>query len=100
MAEKLYVVGLRFVKTPQTVENAEKFKAIFDVLGNWSRLNLYVWLLRTDRSADEVAKALRTLLTDDDSVLVLGVDQRDRAGRVPQFIIEWLDKSPMTRPDE
>ena len=99
MAEKLYFVGLRYVKTPATTDNVQKARAIFDVLGNWIRLNAFIWFVRTEKSAEEVQRAVKTLLTDEDSILVIGIDQRDRAGWVPQFVIDWLDKSPMTRPD-
>lgn len=83
----LYVVGVRWAKTAPDGSIIER---VIDSQVNWARLNIYTWLVWTDKSATDVADLFRKPLATEDSVFVIEADRTNFAGWAPQMIWDWL----------
>ncbi|HZL59846.1 MAG TPA: hypothetical protein VFC38_09100 [Stellaceae bacterium] len=95
MADKLYSVNIRWVKTPMKTTELEP---IFNLIGDWIRYNGFTWFVSTSRTADEIYEALKTQITTEDSIVIMLTDPKDRSGWVTTWIVEWLIKQAAKSP--
>lgn len=71
MPYRVYLIGIRWIKTPM---NTSKIETLLSGHGDWLRWNGYTWLYFTKLSASQIYEILRIHLHNDDSTLVLKVD--------------------------
>jgi hypothetical protein len=92
VAEKLYIVGMRWIKS-DPLKILDKFKAHLDSqpqIINWARLNVHVWLVKTNISSAQITLIIRQVIDPEDGVFVIAADLDDYYGVVPQLIWDWL----------
>ena len=85
----LYSLNIRWVKTPinpQIIEN------ILNRAGDWFRFDGWSWLVASDYGPNDIANALKSVLTPDDSILLIKCDTSSYSGFAPQATWDWLDK--------
>lgn len=90
MARNLYSILVRWVATPQTVDNVQMIDKALAPFGTWLRFSGSNWLLDTDHSAAEVFNALAKILHKDDSELIIKVDPNDYAGWAAGWVDTWV----------
>lgn len=90
MARNLYVVIVRWVKTPQTTQNIERIDAVLTTHGDWLRFSGSNWLLDTDSSANQVFQSLASVLHRDDSELIVRADPHDYSGWSAKWVDDWV----------
>jgi hypothetical protein len=84
---KLYVINLRWVKTPM---NAEVIDQTLNPFGDWLRFNASTWLLDTSSPISSVREAIRALLQAEDSILIIKADPTEFEGWAAPWIWEWI----------
>jgi hypothetical protein len=90
MASKLYLITIRWVETPSTVENIQRIDALLSALGDWVRFSGMTWLLATDHSSPDIYAKLATFLKKDDSELIIRADPSDYSGWAAHWIDNWI----------
>jgi hypothetical protein len=84
---KIYVVTLRWVKTPQ---NVEAIDAALGNVGDWIRFNAWTWFIATNRSPVEINSAIFPKITTEDSVLIVDCSADYLGGWAPKWIWDWF----------
>jgi hypothetical protein len=90
MSTNFYLVTIYWNKTPMTFENVSKADAIFGVAGDWLRFSGSAWVVISDKTAHEIDRALRTILTDDDHDVVVKFNPHEMAGWAPAWVDQWI----------
>ncbi len=85
----LYNLNVRWVKTQV---NTQIIENILNRAGDWFRFDGWSWLIASDYSAIDITNALRTVLSPEDSILVIKCDPDDYGGFAPTVTWEWLGK--------
>lgn len=85
----LYSLNVRWVKTQL---NTHLIENILNKAGDWFRFDGWSWLVASEYSASDITNALRTVLTPDDSILIIKCDASNFGGFAPQLTWEWLNK--------
>lgn len=75
---------------------ASNYKRLFEVLQShekWSHYLASTWLLKTDKTPDQLIAELNPLVVRGDRVLVIRIDTGVRAnGRMPKDAWEWINQ--------
>lgn len=93
MAEKIYLVAVRWVETeinPDAVDRAINQHAV-----DWLRYSGTNWFVESSASARTISNAVQAVLKSHDSVFVaqLGVDVATQLhGFAPQMVWEWWSR--------
>lgn len=90
MAKNLFIVTIRWVTTPLTQENLLQIDNLLTGCGDWLRFSGTVWLLDTNKSAEQVFQVLGTFLKKDDSELIVRADLNDFSGWCQKWVNDWL----------
>ncbi len=92
MTHRTYMVAVKWASVPARTGAVEK---ALDPLGDWVRFNANTWFLSTTRSSEEIYEGVTAaLMTNDlfnDLLIVIALDPRERFGRAPQWIWDWID---------
>lgn len=88
MTHRVYYVGIRWDPPGPRVKAVEQ---LLDPLGDWIRFNEHTWFLSTSRPSSEIYRRLEGILTPNASVVVIGLDPKDRFGWAPDWLWEWID---------
>lgn len=89
MRYNLYVVGIRWIKTPL---DTAKVDALLGANGDWYRFNGYTWLFWTELDHHQAYSLLRPQFHTDDSLLILKADPSVYQGWAPKELWDWLAK--------
>jgi hypothetical protein len=84
----LYSLNIRWVRTP----NPEEVEKILARAGDWLRFNAWSWLVATDYTVHDVTASVRTVLTVDDSFLIIRCDPSDYSGFAQPWVWDWINK--------
>jgi hypothetical protein len=90
VAQNLFLVTVRWVRTPLTEENVKKVDAIMDGVGDWLRFSGTSWIVDTDKAAVDIFNMLSRFLHSDDSHLIIKLDLKDWSGWCPKWVDEWI----------
>jgi hypothetical protein len=60
---------------------------------DWMRYSLSTWIVYTPRDAQQLFEKLRPLVSLSDSILVTRIVPGDRAGYLPKWAWDWLDRN-------
>lgn len=60
---------------------------------DWMRYSQFCWIVWTSLSAQQLFDQLRPCVSLSDSILIARIDPRDRAGYLPKWAWEWLDRT-------
>jgi hypothetical protein len=71
---------------PRIVEN------VLDRAGDWFRFDGWSWLVASEYTAHDITNAIKTALTNDDSILLIKCDASIYSGFAPQATWDWLSK--------
>jgi hypothetical protein len=89
MAQQLYYVGIRWIKTPVDVD---KVDGLLSANGDWYRLNAYTWFSFTPLNQDGLYKLLRPHLQSDDSLVIIKTDPSAYNGWAPKQFWDWIEQ--------
>lgn len=88
MMHKVFLVSLRWVKTPQ---NNEMIDGVLGLHGDWLRFNGHTWFVATDKTATEIRIALMSKLSAEDSIIVATMTPNGPYdGFAPKWIWDWF----------
>lgn len=87
MVEKVYHIGFRIASG---APDPEKLARAMDQVGNWIRINVYIWYVHTSLSSSQIYSQLRTTITNADSLVVIAVDPADFNGWAPKWVWDWF----------
>jgi hypothetical protein len=90
VADKLYIIGIRWIKGPEDPAIVQNVLDNTPEITNWSRLNVHIWLAKSSLSAGTLAELLRRRMPAENSVFVIAASPHDSAGWAPQLIWNWL----------
>lgn len=90
MPDKLYVVGIRWIKND---DDYGKAATALDPIANWARLNIHVWLVKSSRSAEEISDAIRRVIDPENDVFIISANTHDYHGFAPKIIWDWLTEN-------
>ncbi len=83
----VYALNIRWVKSkidPQIIEN------VLNRAGDWFRFNSWAWLLASDYSPNDIINAVKSVLTPEDSVLMIKCDLSVCGGLAPPVTWDWV----------
>jgi hypothetical protein len=89
LADKLYIVGIRWIMTSAD-ERINKLLDGTPGITSWCRLNVHIYLVKTSLPANKVSDFVRSVLTNEDGVMVIAADPHDFAGWAPELVWTWL----------
>lgn len=72
--------------------DAPALEPVFAALGDWARLNVHIWFLKTNLNSTQIYNALVKHITRDDSVAIIEVVPSTAQGWAPQWFWEWIAK--------
>jgi hypothetical protein len=94
VASKLYIIAVRWVETPLTMENVQKIDALLTPLGDWVRFSGTTWLLATDQNSltnsITIYASLGTFLKEGDSELIIRIDPSEYSGWAAKWVDDWI----------
>jgi hypothetical protein len=88
--KKIYMVALRLVDTPLTIEKIALLDNVMSGLGDWYRFNGFTWLLDTQSGSKDIKARVRNVLGSNDSVIIGRLDLSDVDGWASPEIWNWL----------
>jgi hypothetical protein len=89
MPKSFYGIMVRW-NTEPTMANINAVDAALGKIGDWVRFSGANWLIWTDETAVPIYSELRSVLTQNDSEIVLKLDPSDYTGWAPPWIDEWI----------
>jgi hypothetical protein len=75
----------------------EELEPIFDKARDWVRYAPNCWIIWTSVSPRQWLGRLRPVLRSGEHVLICRVDLQERAGWLPGWVWEWIDRSRADR---
>jgi Uncharacterized protein conserved in bacteria (DUF2188) len=90
MADPVYMVAFRWVTTTDILSHLPRVESALASNGNWARLNVHTWFVKSSRGAVAISARIRLELKGDDSVVVIRADPADAEGWAPKWLWEWL----------
>lgn len=83
-------IGLTF---NEGLPKVQELEPLFNALApDWIRYSSNCWIVWTSRPASDFMYALKNVIGQSDSFLIVKLDMSDRNGWQPQWIWEWMDK--------
>lgn len=84
------IITFKFRGEPKVDELQPTFDAH---AADWLRLSSNIWIVWTVDSAEQWSSWLKPLIGDNDSILVFGIDPKNRSGWAPKMVWDWLNKN-------
>jgi hypothetical protein len=75
------------------IPKVQELEPLFNALApDWIRYSPNCWIVWTARPASDFMYALKNMVGQSDSFLIVKLDMSERNGWQPQWIWEWVDK--------
>jgi hypothetical protein len=81
------------------IPKVQELEPLFNALApDWIRYSPNCWIVWTARPASDFLYAIKPLIGQSDSVLMVKIDMSERNGWQPQWVWEWMDKKRQLGP--
>lgn len=94
MPEKVYNVAFRIASGNPDIK---KIESCMNGIGNWIRLNAYIWYVSTSLPGLQIYKRLEPTITKADSIVIVVVDPSDFQGFAPKWVWDWFTSKNRAR---
>jgi len=88
MERRVYYIGVRWNRRVPAIDRVE---LVLDPLGDWIRFNDSTWFLSTTEPQATLSASLQEILAEDQTLLVIALNPKDRFGLAPQWVWDWID---------